>query len=289
MKAPGYTALKGLAYAACEPLMRRASRAYVPGPQCADALHWARHQAPHGVNFTFGYFNAEGESSAEVEAGCTQAIHALALLADGYCSVKAPALSYDADALRRLAAQAAAHGQRLHFDSHGPETASPTLAALAKLRPDHPRLGLTLPGRWRRSLEDASWAAAHGLRVRVVKGQWPCPQSAHIDPRKGFLAVIDRLAGQVEEAAVATHDAALALEAARRLRARGTRCELELLCGLPRAAVMRLAREATLPVRMYIPFGQAWLPYALGQVLRQPRLWPRLLKDSLAESWQAGA
>ena len=75
----------------------------------------------------------------------------------------------------------------------------------------------------------------------------------------------------------------------RRLAAQGTACELELLCGLPRRGVLELARSRRLPVRLYVPFGQAWLPYALSQVLRKPGLWPRLLKDSLAEAWPRGA
>lgn len=291
---PAQATLKRWAYALGGPVLQRASRAYVPGPRLQDAVHWARHLAPPSCDFTFGYFNADGESAAEVEQACRQSIQALAALEalpaegahrTGYCSVKVPALGYDPGALQRLALLAQAQGQRLHFDSHGPETAEPMLAALDTLRHHHARLGLTVPGRWSRSLADADWAAQHGLRVRVVKGQWPCPDRPDTDPRQGFLAVIDHLAGRVSEVAVATHDVDLAREAARRLAAQGTACELELLCGLPRRGVMDLARSQGLPVRLYVPFGQAWLPYALSQVLRQPRLWPRLLKDSLADGW----
>lgn len=311
--ANAYTALKRAAYALGEPVLRRASRAYVPGPQLQDAQRWASEQAPPGARLTFGYFNAPDDAPSAVEAACCQAIQALAeparpvkplrdgarperqtwasgargrpLGSAGYCSLKVPALGYQRPALQRLAAVAAAVGQRLHFDSHGPETAEPTLAALEALLPHHPHLGLTLPGRWIRSLDDADWAVERGLRVRVVKGQWPCPQHPETDPRTGFLAVVDRLAGRVPEVAVATHDADLAAQALTRLAARGTACELELLCGLPRRRVMVLARSQGVPVRFYVPFGEAWLPYALHQVLRQPRLWPRLLKDSLGEAW----
>ena len=304
MKSVGHQALKHWAYALGEPLLQRASRAYVPGPRLEDAVQWTRERAPAGCGFTFGYFNADQEPAAQVEQTCSQSIIALGALGGlealtapnppnangpGYCSLKVPSLGYEAGALQRLAQQAAAHGQRLHFDSHGPETAEPTLAALEALRPHHPRLGLTVPGRWARSLRDADWAAQRGLRVRVVKGQWPCPDQPGLDPRQGFLAVIDRLAGSVSEVAVATHDAVLAGEAVRRLAARGTACELELLCGLPRRGVLELAHSRHLPVRLYVPFGQAWLPYALSQVLRKPGLWPRLLKDSLAEAWPRGA
>lgn len=292
MNRHAHALLKHWAYALGGPVLHRAGRAYVPGPRLEDAVHWARHLAPPGCGFTFGYFNADRESAAAVEQACRESIQALAALEtptaqgasrSGYCSVKVPALGYDARALEGLVLLAQAQGQRLHFDSHGPETAEPLRAALDALRPHQIRLGLTVPGRWSRSLADADWAVEHKLRVRVVKGQWPCPDQPDADPRQGFLAVIDRLAGRVTEVAVATHDADLAREAARRLAARGTACELELLCGLPRRGVMELARSKGLPVRMYVPFGQAWMPYALSQVLRQPRLWPRLLKDSLAD------
>jgi proline dehydrogenase len=306
MKSAGHQTLKRWAYALGEPLLQQASRAYVPGPRLEDAVQWARERAPAGCGFTFGYFNADEEPAAQVEQACSQSITALSGLSGlsgqaaltpaapntnglGYCSLKVPSLGYEAGALQRLARQAAAHGQRLHFDSHGPETTAPTLAALEALRPHHPRLGLTVPGRWTRSLQDADWAAQRGLRVRVVKGQWPCHDQPGLDPRQGFLAVIDRLAGSVSEVAVATHDAVLAGEAVRRLAARGTACELELLCGLPRRGVLELAHSRHLPVRLYVPFGQAWLPYALSQVLRKPGMWPRLLKDSLAEVWPRGA
>ena len=307
-----YAALKRAAYALGEPVLRRASRAYVPGPQLQDAQRWAREQAPPDARLTFGYFNAPDDTPSCVEAASCLAIRALAKPAQpfgtpsdgaesghrarprqtpgtpadvaGYCSLKVPALGYQRPALQRLATVAATLGQRLHFDSHGPETADPTLAALDALLAHHPHLGLTLPGRWVRSLEDADWAAAKGLRVRVVKGQWPCPQQPQADPRKGFLAVVERLAGRVPQVAVATHDAELAAEAQARLAARGTACELELLCGLPRRRVMALARRRGLPVRFYVPFGQAWLPYAMHQLLRQPGLWPRLLRDSLGEA-----
>jgi len=308
--ARGYAALKRLAYAAGEPLLRRAASAYVPGPALEDALHWASARAPAGVSFTFGYFNAEHEAATLVARKTLETIETLAKLQNpagnavsavtentlgqagssaGYCSLKVPALNYEAQTLHRLAQHASKHGQRLHFDSHGPETAEPTLYALETLYPHYPRLGLTIPGRWARSPSDAAWAAKRNVRVRVVKGQWPCPQTADRDPREGFLAVIDSLAGRVQEVAVATHDAVLAQEAARRLTARGTAFELELLCGLPRRAALARARSEQWKVRLYVPFGQAWLPYALGQVLRQPALWPRLLMDSMAGARRGGA
>jgi proline dehydrogenase len=268
---------------AAAPLLRTASRAYVPGPLVADALAWAQRAQKHGVATTIGYFNADDERPTDVMQASLHALDALASLQlRGYLSVKVPALAYDTELLGRLALASQSRDMLLHFDSHGPETADATLRALQAQCRDGLRLGLTVPGRWLRSLDDAEWALQRGVRVRVVKGQWACPQEPHRDACEGFLAVVDRLAGRAAEVAVATHDAPLARAAVRHLRRAGTACELELLPGLPRRAVLAVAEELHVPVRLYIPFGQAWMPYALGHVVRNPGLMLRTLRDSMS-------
>src|SRR5262245_15484705 len=144
------------------------------------------------------------------------------------------------------------------------------------------RLGCTLPGRWRRSLRDAARAADLGLRVRVVKGQFPDMPRGEMDPRSGFLEVVDRLAGRARFVAVATHDAELARTALRWLKGSGTSCEIELLFGLPLGRVTRVAREAGVPVRLYVPYGHPWLPYRLSDVGDKPTLLWWLARDLLA-------
>jgi proline dehydrogenase len=271
-----------LVHAAVQPLLRFASRSYVPGPRLADAMRWAARMDQAGVAVTLGYFNADQTPPSQTTLENCGAIEALAgLRRPGYLSVKPPALSYGSEALLAIAAGAKQHGQWLHFDSHGPQTADPTIRALETLGKHHPRLSLTVPGRWTRSLADVEWALSQGVRVRVVKGQWHCPEHPDADPAAGFLSVIDCLAGRAREVAVATHDVPLAREALIRLKRAGTTCELELLCGLPRRDAMALARELGVPVRLYIPFGEAWIPYALGQLRRHPRMIAWVVRDTL--------
>ncbi len=175
-------------------------------------------------------------------------------------------------------------GRRLHFDSLAPETAERTQQMIDELLADVPGLdvGCTLPGRWRRSVEDAHWAARSDLFVRVVKGQWADPDDPDRDPQAGYLEVINQLAGRARRVAVATHDVALAAEALRRLRAARTPCELELLHGLPMRPSIQQARELGVGVRVYVPYGETYLPYALSQVRRRPRVLWWLVKDALA-------
>jgi proline dehydrogenase len=150
-------------------------------------------------------------------------------------------------------------------------------------------IGCTLPGRWRRSPNDAHWASDHGLCVRVVKGEWPDPREPQRNPRAGFLEVIDALAGRARRVGVATHDVALARAAIRRLQAAGTPCGLELLYGLPMRESIRHARELGIDVRVYVPYGEAYMPYALSQIRRRPRMLLWLLNDLAAGAlkWRA--
>jgi proline dehydrogenase len=191
---------------------------------------------------------------------------------DGYLSVKAPALKYSRSLFRQVLDAARRQDVRIHFDALRPETVGPTFSLIQDLGPCEGDIGCTLPGRWRRSTADADCVTELGLKVRVVKGQWADADAPEWDPRAGFLAIVDRLAGNSKHVAVATHDPQLAREALMRLRASSTPCELELLFGLPARGVLPVAMELAVPVRYYIPYGNAWLPYALGQLKKNPRI-----------------
>jgi len=261
------------------------SRAYIAGPELADALQVFDRLARQGQNGTIGYFNAAGQPAGEIVSTDRAIIAALAAgRPGGYLSIKAPPLGFDQTMLGEIARQAGGSGIGLHFDSHAIETTDPTFACLRSALQHTGQIGCTLPARWPRSRQDAEQAIALKLRVRVVKGQWADPAHPVLDIDAAYLALIDHLAGRAKAVAVATHDPALAEKALRRLAQAGTACELELLFGLPMRAQMALARKMGVPVRVYIPFGAAWLPYALEQLFKKPGTLWWLLKDGLAAS-----
>ena len=111
--------------------------------------------------------------------------------------------------------------------------------------------------------------------MRVVKGQFG---AAEVHPRAGFMAVIAALAGRARHVAVATHDTALLKAALGRLDAAGTPHEAELLHGLPMREPLRAVGG---DARVYVPYGAAFLPYALDEVRRHPRRAAWLLRDAL--------
>jgi proline dehydrogenase len=275
--------MRSLVRAAARPVFRFLSRAYVPGPELGDAIEAVHRFARSGHAATVGYFNAVGEAPRRIADFDLAAVDALAGNGrDAYVSLKVPAMKYDRALIEEIALASRRTGVGIHFDSHAIETAGPTFAAAEIALAHAPTVGCTLPGRWRRSVTDAERAIELGLRARVVKGQWADPAQPGLDPASGYLAVIDRLAGRARAVAVATHDPALAREAIRRLRDSNTPCELELLFGLPMRAASAVAREAGVRVRAYVPFGEAWMPYALSQLRRRPGTLWWMAKDALA-------
>lgn len=261
-------------------LAERAARAYVVGPDLADAIRACVSLATQDFSTTVCAWSSAGAAPAENAQICTASIDAVANEnLDCYVSLKARDLAGSRALTSEVLNRARSRAVGIHFDSMGPETADETFSLIAAMGHRGGDLGCTVPGRWARSLTDADRAIDLDLRVRVVKGQWIDPAAPHADPRDGFLRVIDRLAGRVRQAAVATHDPDLACAALARLRDARTPSEIELLFGLPYRRVLSVARGFDVPVRIYIPYGHAWLPYAFGQIKHNPRIAWWLLRD----------
>lgn len=274
--------LKKAVLSVAMPIMRRAARAYVAGTELEDALRVSRRLASRGFGSTTAFWDAADANPWQVTDAHLAAIRALAAeKGDQYISLKAPSLHYDPELFGILAAASSEHHVRLHFDSLDIDTVDHTLSVISQIRPSCSALSLTLPSRWKRSMQDADWAISHDVIVRVVKGQWPDPANANSDLRFDFRQLIERLAGRAQHVAVASHDPVVVRQALEILKCAGTSCELELLYGLPVGDVLPVAKALGVPTRFYIPYGHAWLPYSLSQARRNPRILLWSFRDAL--------
>jgi proline dehydrogenase len=258
----------------------RAARSYIAGAGLADAARVCGELELEGLAAAIGYWNRVGEPAPDVCAAVLAGVErASGRARHRHVSIKVPAMDFREDLVVAVARAAARRGVRVHFDSHGPDAADRTFALARVAHELHPAVGCTLPARWGRSVADAAWVTRAGLYVRVVKGQWPDGAGDEREPREGFLALVRQLAGRARHVGVATHDAGLAGRALDLLRSAGTPCELELLYGLPRRAALAEARRRGVAVRMYVPYGDGFLPYSLGYLRRNPRVAWWLLRD----------
>lgn len=255
----------------------------VPGPGPRSAARRCRKLNRGGLAATSGYFQAGRARPRDIVAANVAVAGLLAdRKGDAYLSVKAPPLLFDPVHLREIADAAAASGMTVMFDAHAPKDAERTLAAVSDLLNDFPGTGFALPARWLRSRGDAARFRDTGARIRLVKGEWADPEWRGMDVEASYLALAARLAGRAAPVAVATHDPDLAERALAMLLAAGTPCELEQLRGLPARRTMAVARRLGVPVRLYVPFGPGWWPYALDKALARPYLLSWMIRDRLA-------
>jgi len=274
------------------PVVRRAvtaaGRSYIAGERLDQAMTTGTDLAGRGYALTLGYWNANGESPDQVAQAGMAALEALhGATCDGYLSIKVPPLRFDASLYATMLDRARALDVPIHLDSHSHADAEPTWALATEFTPA-PRhdLGVTLPARWARSLDDTKRVVEFGVSVRVVKGQWPDPSDPLRDARSGFLAIVRRLAGRARRVRIASHDVELARTCLKLLRDSGTPCELELLYGLPVGALPVVARDLKVPVRVYLPYGVGSVPYALRYLRENPRVLWWLAKDSMLGSYK---
>jgi len=248
-----------------------------------DAAGVCRMLACHDIASTLGKLSKSGDDPAQIVHEYQLASNSLGSSTAGdrfYLSVKPPALNFNPDLAADIVATALQNGHGVHFDAHGFIYANRGLELLEGVMERYRErssdtargciFGLTLPSRWKRSQADARWVARKGVRPRLVKGDFRAGSSDEVSPTKGFLALIDLLAGDVAELAVATHDCALAREAVMRCKRAGSAVQLELFFGMPSGSMMALARELEVPVRFYVPFGDTLLIYVIRDLLANP-------------------
>ena len=282
--------------ASLRPLRRRRASPYRAGPGLDEAVAVCRRLAAHGLASTIGYgATPQAPPRAVADAHLAAFDRLSAEPFDCYVSLKLSAIGFDASLFAELEAAAARSGRRLHVDALAPESAEATWRLLGG-GPRDGRVGTTLPGRWRRSPDDASRAARLGLAVRIVKGQWADGVGANgvgangDRAAAGFLQVVDRLCGHPHPVAVATHDARLLSESLRRLKAAETPCEAELFYGLPFRAPVLSAQRAGVPIRVYVPYGHPGAPYGRADLVHNPAATWWLVQDLLlgkSKTWRA--
>jgi proline dehydrogenase len=261
----------GKAESTLQSLIRRAASLYTAGPAVGDAQKVCQRLASEGISSTVCYWDVRADQPASILQAYIGLLNRMPT-ADCYLSIKAPALNFNIDLVKKVLVEARRVNAIVHFDAMGPETVDRTFLLIEHAADIYPRIGCTLPGRWRRSLNDAERAVKMGLRVRVVKGEWAGIGGDETDPREGFLNVVDRLAGRAAHVAVATHNPVLARLSLRRLKNVGTPCELELLYGLPQKPMLGIARDLGVRARVYVPYGHSGLPYRLKNAFRNPKI-----------------
>ncbi len=257
-----------------------ATARYVAGPELGDALREETIYAGAGYATTVGFWNGAVDTPAKVREEALAAAESLPVGSE--VSIKIVGIGGDGEHLDDLLATCVRRELTLHLDALGPDSAALAQETARRLHAISPgAVGCTLPGRWPRSVEDATALQDSGLRVRIVKGEVEDTSTTEADLGAGFLAVAAALAGGSCHVEVATQDAAVARTALERLLGAGSSRELQVLHGMRSRAAVAVAHQLGVPVRVYVPYGNSRLPYTRDDLQGDPRLLTVLARDLL--------
>jgi proline dehydrogenase len=157
-----------------------------------------------------------------------------------------------------------------------------TLALHDELKRSGFPVAVTLQAYLRRTGADLDLQIKAGSRVRLVKGAFPGDERiAHTgqrDIKANYRRLVELMFSPDAKARgfypiVATHDDAIhafAIELARRHGWKQGAYEFEMLLGVRSDVARSLARGGE-RVRLYVPFGSNWWPYAVRRIGENPR------------------
>jgi proline dehydrogenase len=198
----------------------------------------------------------------------------------------------------RIADAIAQHGTDRHgvhalmFDMEDQSVVDATISLHNDIRAAGLPVALTLQAYLRRTEADLAAQIRQGGRVRLVKGAFTAARTVAFTKRADIKAnsrrLVDLMFSQTARDAgfypiIATHDDRLQTYAITRAREGGWRAgdyEFEMLFGVRTELAGSLARQGE-RIRLYLPFGRDWWPYAMRRIGENPHnAW--LLLRSLA-------
>ena len=272
------------------------ARRFVGGADVDEAVRTAlRLREAHGIRASLFYLGEYVADRAAIDHNVNQAVDACRALAgaglDVHVSIDPTAIGYMRDdALgeenaRRVGTAVQRFGGHgcdwLVLDMEDSGIRDRTCALHRTLMEAGIPAGLTLQARRRRTPEDLAWAIRQRTSLRLVKGAFPERELDHAGRARIDQAYLDAASIMLSREALesgfypvfGTHDDRLAGAIIDLARERGWPAgsfEFEMLYGVRpdwQIALRRLGYN----VRVYLPFGADWWPYAIRRVGENPR------------------
>jgi len=269
---------------------------FVAGPEVADFMAAARRLRGHGFS-TSAFFLGDSVADPEKVAANVEGIQAVVAAIGGdevdlHVSIDPSQIGYalndalgEANALsiaEALAGRPAAGRKTLMLDMEDESYVPRTLALHHALWGRSLPVAVTLQAYLRRSAADIEELLAAGATVRLVKGAFLGNPPTAFTARRDIDASYRSLAGRMlsEDARAAgmrpvfgTHDEKVIAELRKLARRNGWRAgdyEFEMLFGV-RPVLQQSLVDGGEAVRLYLPFGRDWWPYAIRRVGESPR------------------
>jgi proline dehydrogenase len=281
-----------------KPIVRKLAGPYIAGETRMDALTLVKRL--HSEKGLFSTVDVLGE--AATVAGETDVFleEYMRLLDDlgrspfGNISVKLSALGQGIDEalcaenLETLLKKAASLDQFVRFDMEDHTTVDSTLALYQRFVGRYPRIGVVLQSRLFRTREDVRRLSHLKPNVRLCIGIYrESPRIAIQDKpsmKSRMLELLEEMWTNGQYVALATHDEKVvrrALAMARKMGKGPEAFEVQMLLGVPRAALQDEILGMGLRVRLYVPYGRHWYHYCLRRLEHSPEMASLVIKNLL--------
>lgn len=250
---------------------------FVAGETAKAAFAITRELNAQGIMVSLDLLGENVEDPDEAHASCRAYIDLLRGIADAgvdaNISIKLTMLGLDIDRsmthdhLVSILEAARETGNWVRIDMEGSAYTQDTLNLFHEVFAAHRNVGIVIQSMLRRSAGDVERLIGVGARVRLVKGAYKEPAEIAFPEKRDVNGAFDRLAERLllegVYPAIATHDDARidhALAFAAEHGVGPDTFELQMLYGIRRETQIALV-EREYRMRVYVPYGERWLPY----------------------------
>lgn len=273
-------------------LARRVARRFIAGETLDDAAAVTRALNEQGLLVSLDYLGESVNSAADTRGVVETYRRLLARITDeglkAGVSLKLTHLGLDIseelclDNLRAILSDAQARDIPVTIDMESSAYTAVTLKLFRAVRAEFAIVGTVIQAYLRRSADDMRQLAADGATIRLCKGAYlelpeiAFPDKAAVDAN--YVALLRDYLSAPPPATlqIATHDENMIRageDAVRDFKLSADRYEFQMLYGIRAARQAELAVEGY-PVRVYVPFGEAWYPYFMRRLAERPaNLW----------------
>lgn len=278
------------AFALRSRVVRRATRAFMPGERPEDALDAGARIAVDGRSLIYTKLGEALTTLGDADAVRDHYLWFFAQVSarglPAHVSVKPTQLGLDQsesacrDHCLALAAKAEAVGSTLWLDMEDSAYVDRTLALYEAVKARHPRTGLALQAYLYRTRQDLERLRPLRPVIRLVKGAYAEPPDVAFPRKRDTDASYETLAGTMLEMATTdectpifgTHDMTLVRRLIARAGALGLakgRYEIHMLYGIRDGEQRRLRAEGH-AVTTLISYGEAWYRWYMRRLAERP-------------------
>ena len=267
---------------------RRVALRFVAGETLDEAVVAARRCNEAGMTVSLDHLGEHVTDRRTAEAArddylaCLDRIAAEGL--DANISIKLTQLGMGLDddlcatSLEALATRAAGLSLTVTIDMEESAHTDVTLDMYELSQKEHGNLGVALQAYLRRTPDDLRRIAPLGGHIRLCKGAYDESEEIAFRVRREVDAAFDRvcrvLMNQEEvKPAIASHDDERISFAIGLAAGRDAPWEIQMLFGIREPLQRSILRDGC-PLRIYIPYGDAWYPYLTRRIAERPaNLW----------------